>query len=65
MMVRYIDTRYPGSTHDAFVWNCTQLNTVLESWYQNGERCAMLGNLLSTNMFRYISKLKNILTHLR
>ncbi|XP_055909458.1 putative nuclease HARBI1 isoform X1 [Eupeodes corollae] len=43
-VIRFIDARYPGSTHDSFVWNHSALKDLLERWWINGERSRYLGD---------------------
>lgn len=45
MMNRAVDSRYPGSTHDGFVWNLCSARQHLLRQYENGDRTSkMLGN---------------------
>ncbi|KAK3918172.1 Putative nuclease [Frankliniella fusca] len=36
--------RYPGATHDSFVWNNSALRRTMENLYRTGERCWLLGD---------------------
>lgn len=38
MVIRYIDAKFPGATHDAAVWNGSALKLKLQRDYENGER---------------------------
>ncbi|XP_049310675.1 putative nuclease HARBI1 [Bactrocera dorsalis] len=37
MVIRCVDARYGGSSHDSFVWNNSALKTYLEQTYQRGD----------------------------
>ncbi|XP_054089619.1 putative nuclease HARBI1 [Zeugodacus cucurbitae] len=37
MVIRCVDARYGGSSHDSFVWNNSTLKTYLERTYQRGD----------------------------
>lgn len=36
MNIRYVNAKHPGASHDASVWNVSQIKTKLESDYRNG-----------------------------
>ncbi|XP_017472838.1 PREDICTED: putative nuclease HARBI1 [Rhagoletis zephyria] len=45
MLIRFVDARYAGSTHDSFVWYSSSLKRYLENTYQRGDQnSAYLGD---------------------
>lgn len=38
MCITFVDANHPGSCHDAFIFNHSELNTHLTSNYENGQR---------------------------
>ncbi|XP_036320397.1 putative nuclease HARBI1 [Rhagoletis pomonella] len=41
MVIRYVDGRFPGSTHDSFLWGNSELKEILQRMYCNGERSSV------------------------
>jgi len=42
MMIKYLDATHPGSCHDSFIWNSSELRNCLNSKFENGDRNSWL-----------------------
>lgn len=38
LLIRFVNAKYPGSTHDATVWNMSGLKQFLKTQYEDGDR---------------------------
>ncbi|XP_017493548.1 PREDICTED: putative nuclease HARBI1 isoform X3 [Rhagoletis zephyria] len=42
MIIRAVDSRYPGASHDSFVWNVSNARQYFLQEYENGDRSSRL-----------------------
>ncbi|XP_036317713.1 putative nuclease HARBI1 [Rhagoletis pomonella] len=42
MKIRAVDARYPGSSHDSFVWNISRARNYFVQMYESGDRTSKL-----------------------
>lgn len=61
LQIRYISSHYPGSAHDSFIWNASELKQFLKNNHNNGDKNTWIlgetstikGNKFKLKMFAY------------